>query len=138
MFWLIILGAAFIGIMIGVGKQKLKENAKRAYQDSLANLKSDPANANFRKNTLELRRNYLNLLRDSKGNTIFDEVALMNDISAACAAAHQYKDSLQNENSANNINANEERLLNLQTLKEKGPIEQADYERRKQEIIALR
>jgi hypothetical protein len=59
-------------------------NAKKSCIDSLKDLKKDPANSDLRQKTLALGRAYSNLARDSKGQTIFDEVALLNDLNAAC------------------------------------------------------
>src|SRR5215207_1901244 len=64
--------------------------AKRAYQDSLSHLKEKPTDADLKQQTLALGRHYSNLTRDQKGITVFDEVALSNDINAACAGASAY------------------------------------------------
>jgi hypothetical protein len=111
---------------------KKKALAKKNYEDTLKALKREPANANLRQKALELGRAYSNLMRDQKGNTIFDEVALMNDINAACAATHQL---IQNRNLAHMQGSIEERLKNLLSLREKGLIDEADFIQRKKEII---
>src|SRR6185369_13818480 len=61
--------------------------AKDAYFDALRRLKANPTNADLRQTTLQLGRAYSNLTRNKSGVTIFDEVALSNDINAACAGA---------------------------------------------------
>ena len=61
--------------------------AKKSYEESLSELTLAPTNPELKQRTLALGRTYSNLTRDQKGQTIFDEVALMNDINAACAAA---------------------------------------------------
>ncbi len=71
-----------------------RARAKKAYQESLGNLKRDPNNPDLRERTLELGRRYSKLMRNSKGRTTFDEVALMNDINAACARATIGQDSV--------------------------------------------
>ncbi|MBI2441562.1 MAG: SHOCT domain-containing protein [Lentisphaerae bacterium] len=76
-----------IAIAIAVGKVQAKAKAKKAYKDSLRKLKQDPNNPDLRERTLQLGRHYSQMMRDSKGHTLFDEVALMNDINAACARA---------------------------------------------------
>jgi hypothetical protein len=68
-------------------------------------------------------------MRDSKGQTVFDEVALMNDLNAACAGALVSATPTP----AGDI---EERLAKLQSLKEKGLIDDSDYKQRKQELMA--
>lgn len=124
--------AVILGILIAIGKESAKNAARKSYQDSLALLKNDPANADLRQRTLELGRVYSNLMRDKKGNTVFDEVALMNDINAACAAAHQFTQKTATPQAIGDV---EERLLKLQTLMTKGLIDQTDFERRKKEIM---
>ena len=63
------------------------EAAKVAYQRSLGDLRSDPTNTQLREQTLRLGRHYSNLGRNSQGETIFDEMAIMNDIGAAVGSA---------------------------------------------------
>ena len=62
--------------------------ARDAYLKSLEELKGDPANASLKQRTLALGRSCSNLTRDQKGKILFDEVAFMNYINAACAASH--------------------------------------------------
>jgi len=81
------LGILVLIIAIAALKENAKETAKRNYKTSLEKLKRDPNNPDLREKTLELGRYYSNLMRDRKGHTIFDEVALANDINAACARA---------------------------------------------------
>ena len=60
---------------------------KKAYQHGLERLKHDPHNPDRRLETLTLGREYANLARSGEGVMIFDEVAIMNEINAACAGA---------------------------------------------------
>lgn len=110
--------------------QKRKDQARVAYQSSLEELKRSPANADLRQRTLELGRFYSNLMRDQKGNTLFDEVALMNDINAACAATLQVVTAQPPSGDL------EERLRTLKGLKDKGLIDDAEYAKRKAELLA--
>ena len=132
MMWLWIVGLIFVGaVYMAMQAEKQKQLALKGYQDSLAQLKRQPANADLRQKTLALGRAYSNLMRDKKGNTIFDEVALMNDINAACAGAHQIASSAVVTVS----NSVEERLRQLSELKDKGLIDEADFVVRKREIL---
>src|SRR5262245_30300300 len=107
---------------------KKVQAALEAYRSSLQALKKDPANSDLRQKTLNLGRIYSNLARDKKGITIFDEVALMNDINAACAstqyAVHAPSVAQQSSSSV------EERLSQLQSLREKDLINEEDFLRR--------
>ncbi len=126
-----------IGIVAGFKDAKLKpkalEDARVAYQTSLAQLKQNPTNADLRQKTLELGRIYSNLTRDEKGVTIFDEIALMNDINAACAGATVV--SNPSPSTSEPHQTIEERLARLTELKAKELIDEAEYNARKQKII---
>jgi len=128
----------FIIIVLLLGSnqrdQKLNEveAARSSYHDSLNNLKQDPTNATLRQQTLELGRRYSNLTRDKKGVTVFDEVALSNDINAACAGAtvvHQSQPRVANTPSV------EVRLEKLSELKDGVLITDDEYSKRRQQII---
>ena len=79
--------AVLVAIITAVSKNSARKQAKEAYDKALAELKVDPRNPEKRQRTLQLGREYSKTTRDDKGITVFDEVALMNDINAACAAA---------------------------------------------------
>jgi hypothetical protein len=95
------MGAILIlGVIFGVGfwmvwaatvaheaMLKAKHEAQRAYEDSLSALKLAPSDPDLKQQTLQLGRGYSQLTRDGKGVALFDEVALMNDLSAVCAGA---------------------------------------------------
>src|SRR5476651_489456 len=80
MEWVIIIGivvVVWIAIVQGNNAQRQKDAALRAYRNSLESLKKTPTDADLKQSTLALGRFYSNLTRDKKGNTVFDEVALM-------------------------------------------------------------
>jgi hypothetical protein len=116
-----------------VWRNKERQQAFEAYQDGLRELKNDPANPHLREQTLALGRQYSSLTRNSRGVMIFDEVALMNDINAACAAAasprHATALPLPKESP-------EMRLAKLADLKSKGVISEAEYGERRRQILA--
>ncbi len=82
LFGLFVTAAVWIGIASGMATNRAKE----AYQASLAALTSDPRNTALRQATLALGRAYAARVRNGKGVSVFDEVALMNDINAACGS----------------------------------------------------
>ena len=61
--------------------------ARHAYQSSLEQLREHPTDPELRQKTLDLGRYYSGLTREENSVTIFDEIALKNDIDAACAGA---------------------------------------------------
>jgi hypothetical protein len=62
-------------------------NAERAYRASLADLRADPTNPHLREETLELGRRVIRLNSRSGVRGGLSELAMTNDINAACAHA---------------------------------------------------
>ena len=127
-FIIIIVIIVIIGIWGGIYLSNQVQKAKENYEKSLAKLKENPTDADLKQATLELGRIYSNLTRDSKGVTTVDEIALMNDINAACAAASSI-------NPLSTSQSIEDRLNNLSNLLEKGVISQLEYDSRRKEIL---
>lgn len=116
---------ALIGGFFGaINQQKQMRAALQAYQACLARLKAEPNNPELRQQTLQLGRVYSNLTRDKKGVTVYDEVALKNDIDAACAGAVSVQ--------ARSV---EERLTGLKQLYAAGHVTDDEYQRRRQSIL---
>lgn len=114
-------------------KLKLLNEIKPAYLNSLGRLKSQPTNADLKQNTLELGREYserTRKLQGINGITIFDEMALMNDINTACAGAT----SVSMKEATNNQTILE-RLSKLSELKDKNLINEQEYETRRLKIL---
>ena len=138
---LVIVAIVAIAIMVSSANARALARAKKAYQDSLAALSHDPANARLKTNTLSLGRFYANLTRDKKGVAMFDEVALMNDINAACAAAMHvapsHHGSAQAQVAPTRVSATEaeERLTALAGLQSKGLITEAEFQQRRSAIL---
>lgn len=116
--------AIVVGVIMALDQQKKLAAALRAYQESLERLKADPNKPELRQKALQLGRVYSNLTREKKGVTVYDEVALKNDIDAACAGAV----SVQNRSI-------EERLARLHQLHAGGHISDDEYRRRRQSIL---
>lgn len=114
-------------------EQRALERAKKAYLEALAQLKVAPNNADLKQHTLALGRAYSHLTRDKKGVSLFDEVALMNDINAACAAAGTAAPQSSHASAGASIEA---RLRTLADLREKGLVAPAEYESRRNEILS--
>jgi hypothetical protein len=110
-------------------RTKALNEAANAYQQSLHQLKSNPTNPNLRQQTLALGRDYSNLTRDKKGVTIFDEVALSNDINAACAGA------MNTPKPRPATQTIESRLASLTELKFKGFINDTEYNAKRQKLL---
>ncbi len=126
---LVVVAAIWSGMQSG----KALEKARKAYIESLAELKGAPTDADLKQHTLALGRAYSNLTRDKKGVSLFDEVALMNDINAACAAATVAPKQTALSVPAVSI---ESRLRTLTDLKDKGLLAPGEYESRRSEILS--
>lgn len=75
-------------------------------------------------------RTYSNLTRDNKGVTIFDDVALSNDINAACAAAGAPQ--TQNAAAPHSVDS---RLSRLVDLHRKGLIDDGELQAQRSRIL---
>ena len=117
-------------------RRKALEAARQSYLQSLSELKAAPTNADLKQRTLALGRAYSNLTRNKRGQTVFDEVALMNDINAACAGATATWGQSKSSSAVYTNESIEARLGTLLALKEKGLIQPAEYEKRRAEILA--
>lgn len=134
--FLIFLVFAYIYSKMKAGYRESKElqEAQQAYQAAISYLKKDPINAELKQRALNMGRVYSNLTRDKKGRTVFDEIALMNDINAACAAA-----GVKSPSSSTNFKSEqtiEERLSTLADLRSKSLISIDEYDKRRAEILS--
>ena len=126
----------FLGVIVYVVVQENNARTKRlsqardAYFDALRRLKANPTNADMRERTLHLGRTYSNLTRNKSGVTIYDEVALSNDINAACAGAATVV-----ANRSAQPQTIEARLQKLADLKSKGLIDEQEYAARRAKIL---
>lgn len=114
--------------------EKKKNEARVQYMDSLTALKAKPTDADLKQRTLALGRSYSNLTRNKKGQTVFDEVALMNDINAACAAAAASDGGFGRKGSSG-ASTVQGRLEQLAALRARGLIDEADFATRKKTIL---
>lgn len=116
-------------------KLRALREAESAYREALEHLKMYPQDADIKENALRLGRYYSGLTRGMSGKnnvTLYDEVAIMNDINAACAAASAPQYSASYRQPASSV---EERLSNLADLRSRGVINESEYEMRRQRIL---
>lgn len=100
------------------------------YRSALERLKASPRDPALRTKALELGRLHASWgrhLQGAPGVSTFDEVALANDIEAACAAAAA---------PATEFAPVEARLERLKALFERGLITEVEHRQRRQEILA--
>jgi len=135
LFWvLLVLGA--IGIVwFANDKARKLAAAKAAYQDSLGKLKDDPTNADVKQHTLALGRDYSNLTRNSKGVSLFDEVALSNDINAACAGASRHQPPPSAASLQPSAGSLESRLSRLADLQSRGLLSAQEFQEQRTRIL---
>jgi cytochrome c peroxidase len=131
---LIIIGAVAMAIYNAGEKERRLREAEEAYRASLAKLKKQPTNPDLKQATLALGRAYSNLTRDSKGVSLFDEVALSNDISAACAAA-MVPQMTHAHAPAPSSATPESRLTRLADLKSRGLVTDEEYTTERRRIL---
>jgi len=68
-------------------KRQSKRDKKEDYDFLLNELENHPNNPKIRRRCLEIGREYARMCREDGSETTFDELAIKNDIDAACAAA---------------------------------------------------
>jgi hypothetical protein len=125
----ILIGVAFVIFLVAFVAHGVRtfRAARAAYYASLERLKGDPHNPELREETLALGRRYSHLSRNSQGVTLYDEVALANDIAAACARAGA---------PARPGPTVEQRLTQLDDLRARGLITPEECQARRAQILA--
>jgi hypothetical protein len=124
-FVLALLLLVLIRFVAGLGQ------AKKAYSDSLEQLKEDPHNSDLREQVLALGRQYASRLRRVGLVSVFNEVALTNDIKAALAEAA----SKVAPDDADSRPSVEQRLAKLDALRKKNLVTAAEYQERRRKIL---
>lgn len=132
----LIIGGFVWAVYAGGEKERRLREAEEAYRNSLAKLKTQPTNPDLKQATLALGRAYSNLTRDSKGVSLFDEVALSNDISAACAAAMVQQIAHAHVPAPSSAATPEFRLTRLADLKSRGLISDDEYSAERRRILS--
>lgn len=133
--WIVILVVVVGGIIAAVVKEAEKRKAREAYRRQLAQLRSDPTSSSVREETLRLGRTYSDLTRNRKGVTLFDEVAIMNDINAACAGAAKLERAPNTPADSARKESIEQRLARLEALRQQNLITSEEYHERRQRLL---
>jgi hypothetical protein len=126
--------SVLVVVLLVLSKGNDLEEARQAYLDALARLKADPANPDLREETLRLGRAYAALTHQTRNGTLFDEMALLNDINAACAAVVVQRQMMASAPSLPAASI-EDRLTRLQDLKTRGLLSDVEYDERRREIL---
>lgn len=135
---LVIVGALGALIAVSVSNSEAKKDAANAYRKALSLLKQSPGDPHLRESALNTGRHYANLTRNSKGVAIFDEVALANDINAACAATSMVvQERLVGRKDSTSEHRIEIRskLTELKVLADEQLISQQEYEKARAELL---
>ncbi|EGY52841.1 SHOCT domain-containing protein [Neisseria shayeganii] len=136
--FIIIIVVIIVAIIIQANTElNEREKARKSYLASLEKLKNNPTNPNIKQQTLQLGREYSHLTRNKKGVAIFDEIALMNDINAACAAAtiSEFSSNSMLERHNNTSSTIQEKINTLTSLYEQGVIDEKEFQQRKKQIL---
>jgi hypothetical protein len=130
--FVVVIAVLGVGIIYSIFEANATEASKNAYLQALRRLKEGPTNADIKQEALGLGRAYSNRTRDKKGRTLFDEVALMNDINAACAASSK---PTTTKRVIQIGSTHEDRLSTLENLRNKGLISNSEYTSRRTDIL---
>lgn len=127
-FFLVLL---IVPIVILDQQRKQKERARAEYYAALELLKQSPTDPQLHQAALELGRDYSRCTR--KGNVaLYDEVALMNDINAACAGAGKAGVQVVVGSAASSLT---ERLEKLESLRQRGLVTQEEYSTKRAKLL---
>jgi Short C-terminal domain len=91
--------------------------------------------ADLRQQALARGREYSNLTRSQKGVTIYDEMAVMNDIGAATAGATTLAATPAPAPVVASTTSVEDRIKRLDELRTKGIVNDQEYEERRRKIL---
>ena len=116
-----------------ITRQERLEAARTDYERSLSDLKNTPADPHLREQTLAKGRVYSAMTREDKAVTVYDEVAILNDINAVCAAVAAVVAPASPKSSTTPIEA---RLEKLSALKLRGLITADEYESRRGALLS--
>jgi len=110
--------------------------AEGNYRQMLEILRSNPTDPKMREKALSWGRRFAELTRQAVGSsvTIYDEVALSNDINAACAGANRANHVAVSHEPGASIPI-EERLARLKSLLDKGLISSEEYSEKRMRLL---
>jgi hypothetical protein len=114
-------------------KRKRLEAAEEKYRKSLHQLKKAPNSSDQREATLRAGREYARIARENKRETIFDEMALMNDMNAI--AGQQVTSQPATVSHVPQGSSVEERLARLRKLADGGHITEEEYSDRRARLL---
>lgn len=126
----LVVGLFFYFVQQSAAAKRLRE-AHEGYRKSLDLLKRRPNDPDLRQRALELGRHYSNLTRNMRGVTVYDEVALSNDLNAACAAAS----GAEGQSTAETAPSIEARLNRVKMLLDQGIISEEEYRDRRMKLL---
>lgn len=133
---IILLIALIVGmVMRSSARRKALEEASAAYQEALAALRKRPTDTTAYQRALNSGRAYSSLARENKGTTIFDEVALQNDLQAATAGGRAAA-AVSTPAPVAPASSVENRLQQLEALRTKGLVTEAEYQERRAKILS--
>jgi hypothetical protein len=127
------VGAIALGLYLHNRNQvnKQLQLAFSNYRQSLELLKQQPNNSDLHQSALEWGRYYSNLTRNQEGVTLYDEVALANDLKAASAGGGP---PARNSTAAV-AQSIEQRLDRLKALFNSGNISEQEYRERRDKLL---
>ena len=132
-FGLLILAGVVVGWLYVKGKKIRLNEAHRAYREALEQLKQRPTDPDRRQQALRLGRAYADITRESKNATVYDEMAIKNDIDAVCAGAAEVAAAR-----AGGPASAAAEIRKLTELLEEGILTPEEWQSAKRQIVGLR
>ena len=132
---IVVLGPLVAMLIRNNHLQRDIDAAHATYLAALDWLKAQPHNADLKQQALAAGRVYANLTRQRKGVTVYDEMAVMNDINAATAGATS-RASAPALTTPLSVETVATRLQTLDALRTKGVITDEEYTERRKALLS--
>lgn len=129
--------AVVVGLILWVASRSASEAARRlqdaqeTYRERLRLLRERPNDPDLKGKALEWGRYYADLTRQQKGVTLYDELAVANDIKEACTEAKNQKHA----GASATPQPTQVQLDNLRAHFERGAITAQEYQSRRRKLL---
>jgi hypothetical protein len=134
---LVLVAIAVVVLIVTTNQARVQDRKVKAawekYWYALEELRESPDSSQEREATLHAGREFARLVREGGSETVFDEVALMNDINAI-AGQQVFARSTERGQRADDLSI-EERLVRLRKLAEAGQVTKEEYLERRKRVL---
>ena len=134
---IIIIGGLIPWFLFNSNEQhkSLLQQKQEDYTAALTALRADPTNPSLHEQALHRGRIYASATRENKAVTLFDETALANDIRAVTANATQTTVPAAASAATVPSQSIDDRIITLLKMKASGLITDAEFDKKRKELL---